>query len=267
MSTKRQISPSGAARALKQTKLQFGNKMASSADGKSPLRTPTREEEPGQVSEGSPSDQRYPDGKLDKAPEERSAQESTKADPKQSSPAPQIHQSPSNSKKFIITERVGDIFDAPDGAVIIHACNCLGSWSAGIAAAFKQRYPKAFAKYAQHCKANTPNSLWGTALLIPPSETKGPRHYVGCLFTSRKYGSGKDSPAQILAKTGPSMEDLLELMRKATTKDVISEIRICRINSGLFAVPWEKSKIVIEELEVAEGNLPKEIIVYSLPTS
>lgn len=143
----------------------------------------------------------------------------------------------------------------------------MGSWSAGIAAAFKQRYPKAFAKYALHCKQNTPNSLWGTGFLIPPMEVKGPRHYVGCVFTSRRYGRGKDSPTQILAKTGPAMEELVNMMRKATAKETITEIRICQINSGLFSVPWEKSKAIIEGQEVGDGDLPKEIIVYTMSTS
>lgn len=178
----------------------------------------------------------------------------------------QISPPPSNSKTFVVKDRVGDIFDAPDGAVIIHACNCMGSWSAGIAAAFKQRYPKAFSNYALHCEQKTPSSLWGTALLIPPMETKGPRHYVGCVFTSRRYGRGKDSSTQILAKTGPAMEDLVEMMRRSTAKDTITEIRICQINSGLFSVPWKKSKAIIKELVVGDGDLPKEIIVYTQPT-
>jgi ADP-ribose 1''-phosphate phosphatase len=266
MSTKRSISPPGAARALKQTKLHFGKKMATPADNQPQHRMSTKEEEPTEAGKFSKPSQNDSDVENENTPAVSLAQEVTTKETKETLPPPETLQLPPNSKKFVITDRVGDIFDAPDNAVIIHACNCLGSWAAGIAAAFRQRYPKAFAKCVQHCKTNTPNSLWGTALLIPPMETKGPRHYVGCVFTSRRYGRGKDSPAQILAKTGPAMEELVEMMRKATVKEVITEIRICQINSGLFAVPWEKSKSVIEELEAGEGDLPKEIIVYSLPT-
>jgi hypothetical protein len=70
------------------------------------------------------------------------------------------------ASNFTITEITGDIFDAPDNTVIIHACNCMGSWGAGIALAFKQRYPKAFQAYTQHCKSQDPTSLIRTALLI-----------------------------------------------------------------------------------------------------
>lgn len=34
------------------------------------------------------------------------------------------------------------------------------------------------------------------------------------------------------------------------------EVRMCRINSGLFGVPWERSKEVIEGLELGEGEVP-----------
>jgi len=60
------------------------------------------------------------------------------------------------SNRFSITELVGAIFEAPDNTLIIHACNCLGSWNAGIAKAFKERYPNAFASYKKHCDQRTP---------------------------------------------------------------------------------------------------------------
>ncbi|KAF3891950.1 hypothetical protein GY631_4499 [Trichophyton interdigitale] len=38
-----------------------------------------------------------------------------------------------------ITEIEGDLFLAPEGAALIHACNCQGSWGKGIALEFKNR--------------------------------------------------------------------------------------------------------------------------------
>ena len=38
-----------------------------------------------------------------------------------------------------ITEYAGDIFTVPEGSVIIHACNCVGEWGAGFAAALRQK--------------------------------------------------------------------------------------------------------------------------------
>jgi len=46
----------------------------------------------------------------------------------------------------------------------------------------------------------------------------------------------------------------------------VERIHMCQINSGMFSVPWEKSRKVIEELEVEVGmDIPREVFVYSLP--
>ncbi|KAK3073581.1 ADP-ribose 1''-phosphate phosphatase, partial [Teratosphaeriaceae sp. CCFEE 6253] len=122
-------------------------------------------------------------------------------------PAPQPTPADSPRETLLVTEEPGDIFAAPPNTLLIHACNAAGSWGAGIALAFKSHYPAAFAAYSQHCQLTNVDTLLGTALLIPPS--KGERHFVGCLFTSRHFGRRKDAPAKILAATGPAMEDLL----------------------------------------------------------
>jgi ADP-ribose 1''-phosphate phosphatase len=165
---------------------------------------------------------------------------------------------------FNLSEVSGDIFSAPDGTLIIHACNCLGSWGAGIAAAFKQRYPNAFNVYRNHCKNLSPDELLNTALLIGPMDGSK-QHWVGCLFTSKAYGKKKDSPGQILDATTPAMKDLIEQMAEAGGE--IKEIRICQINSGLFAVPWVKTKAVLRSIELEENlEFPRDIVVYSLPS-
>ncbi|KAF2403649.1 hypothetical protein EJ06DRAFT_466545, partial [Trichodelitschia bisporula] len=145
---------------------------------------------------------------------------------------------------------VGDLFDAPDGTVLIHACNGVGNWGAGIAAAFRQKYPNAFRAHVNHCKQRSPKSLLGTAQLIPPLEKTGRKHYIGCLFTSARFGRYKDPPHEILRNTGPAMEDLLRQVSHFARQDHISEIRMCQINSGLFAVPWNDTKDVVEKIEI-----------------
>ncbi|RMZ22927.1 hypothetical protein D0859_13037 [Hortaea werneckii] len=216
----------------------------------------------------------------------------------------------------------GDIFAAPSNSLLIHACNCEGSWGAGIAKAFKTHYPSAYQIYHAHCTSHDPEDLIGTALLIPTfrgddhdddstrTRTKSNgetntrtaagnkqsksseqqdkhHHFIGCLFTSRSKGAKKwDSPSQILEATGSAMRDLLEQVVKqqsdpkrtvgedpssstshhsdeedddrkkkeqtAQNSQAVEEIRMCKINSGLFNVPWEKTKAVIEGIEVPE---------------
>ncbi|KAI6905562.1 hypothetical protein KC318_g12088 [Hortaea werneckii] len=242
------------------------------------------------------------------------------SDPSNKSPSQTINSTHTTCLKVV--ESKGDIFSAPPNTLLIHACNCEGSWGAGIAKAFKTHYPSAYEIYHDHCTSHTPEELIGTALLIPtshggddddddnstqtrttsnrktntttagnkqpnPSEQQRKhQHFIGCLFTSRSKGAKKrDSPSQILDATGSAMRGLLEQVakqefnskstvgedssstptnhdeednegkkkkkgQKAQGAQVVEEIRMCKINSGLFNVPWEKTKAVIEGIEV-----------------
>ena len=160
--------------------------------------------------------------------------------------------------------------------------NCEASWGAGIAKAFKDRYPKAYEDYADHCEEHG-HSLLGQALLIPPLETStpsnqdhngddegfhegaatAPKHFVGCLYTSRAFGRKRDKPARILEVTKPAVEDLLRriaewnVMVEAERGDgeKVGEVRMCKVNSGLFGVPWEKTKEVLEGIDVSRSDV------------
>ncbi|KAF2143851.1 uncharacterized protein K452DRAFT_285889 [Aplosporella prunicola CBS 121167] len=187
-------------------------------------------------------------------------QASTKPDTnKQNTSPPPPPPPPSTTPRLLIKETVGDIFDAPDNAVLIHACNCIGSWGAGIALAFKQKYPKAFSFYRGFCAQGRAKP--GTALLISPRD--GQRdHYIGCLFTSVGHGKRADAPAVILRQTKPAMEDLLRrIARNRRESGFPAEVRMCRINSGLFNVPWEDSKGVLAGIEV-EPDMLTGVVVY-----
>jgi len=166
-----------------------------------------------------------------------------------------------------LTEKTGDIFAAPPNTLLIHACNCEGSWVAGIAKAFHDRYPHAYDAYAAHCDEHS-HSLFGQAQLIPPRDDDGDsKHFVGCLFTSRSKGRKKDSPGRILGATRLAMEDLLSKVDEWNVKagdvgEKVGEVRICQINSGLFAVPWVETKAVLESIDVSGFDV-KEIKVVS----
>jgi ADP-ribose 1''-phosphate phosphatase len=154
--------------------------------------------------------------------------------------------------KIILTERKGDLFDAPANTLLIHACNCVGSWNAGIALAFRKKYPVQYAIYQAHCKSRTPNSLLSTCLIIPPQPNSGgPQHWIGCLFTSRKYGRGKDSKDDILDSTDSALQGMLEQLEDLKKKP--KYVRMCKINSGSFKVPWSETKKLIEALTYKEG--------------
>jgi len=113
-----------------------------------------------------------------------------------------------NTKLTYVT---GDIFAAPPNTILIHACNTIGSWGAGIALAFRSKYPDAFEVYKAHCKAHSNDELIGTCLVIQekPLAEGGNGHDIACLFTSKAYGRRKDSPEEILGATRGAVKDLL----------------------------------------------------------
>ncbi|KAF2083467.1 hypothetical protein K490DRAFT_51567 [Saccharata proteae CBS 121410] len=163
-------------------------------------------------------------------------------------------------------EEVGDIFDAPENSVLIHACNSLGEWGAGIASAFQRRYPNAYKEHIKHCKGFEDGiAPTGTAQLIPPANGDSPRHYIGCLFTSVRFGNSRDAPGTILANTGPAMLDLLRQIREVKKDNPVAEIRICRINSGLFHVPWPSTEAVLNGIDLEEG-METEMTMFQRPT-
>ena len=193
-----------------------------------------------------------------------------------------------------VTHHTSSLFLAPPHTLLCHATNAQGTWGAGIALAFKKSYPSAFKIYTTHCSKWPSSALLGTTLLIPPqhkSPSKTEReaqHWIGCLFTSEKKGKGKGSKESILEATGEAVGDLVRKVGEVDGVGVegegegvgdgsgkggdgnsggkgerIGEVRMCKINSGLFGVPWEATREVIEGVEVGEGDL-EEIAVYSL---
>ncbi len=138
-----------------------------------------------------------------------------------------------------------DLFTAPKGSILIHACNCRGVWGSGIAKEFAKRFPNAYNVYRAKCVTEG-NTLLGKCLLIPSGG-----YTVACLFTSKNYGQFVDSPAKILESTKTAVEDLIK--QNVDNKP----LNICKINSGLFRVPWNDTKQILK----ASGA---EFTVYAL---
>ncbi|KAJ7065197.1 hypothetical protein C8F01DRAFT_1124647 [Mycena amicta] len=134
---------------------------------------------------------------------------------------------------------VGDLFDAPPHSILIHSCNTRGSWGAGIAVAFKEKFPEAFAEYKAVCERDGA-ALLGSCLLI-----RGSEYDVACLFTSKDYGRRVDSPEKILAATQLAMADLIE-----KNKDHPKALHACRLNGGKFKVEWGLTESLLEALQV-----------------
>ena len=156
-----------------------------------------------------------------------------------------------HSASLQLSYHKGDMFaDAPQGCVLVHACNTQGHWGAGIAKAFKQKYPQAYIDHHNFCVKDHGKSNpvpTGTAQLLAPRDGDK-QHWIGCVFTSAKYGKVKDKPDEIIVNTARAMQMLLQLVGMVTEN--ITTIRMCKINSGKFAVPWERTEEVLKGLEM-----------------
>ena len=165
--------------------------------------------------------------------------------------------------KLQIQEQSEDLFKSPLSSILVHACNCKGSWSAGIANRFMSKYPQAYVHYSQLCMKQKEALLGKSEIIVskisrkyttedPNSELQ--KYFIGCLFTSYDYGRNKDNMTEILKYTKSAVDDLLlkvtEWNKNASEKDQIKEVRMCKINAGLFNVPWDETKKVIEEISV-----------------
>ncbi|KAK6438928.1 ADP-ribose 1''-phosphate phosphatase [Oleoguttula sp. CCFEE 5521] len=174
--------------------------------------------------------------------------------PRRATPATKpTETAPAKSTHLTMKEEIGDLFDSPPNSILLHACNCRGSWGAGVAAVFKKKYPAAYKVHVAHCKATKAEDLLGTAQLIPPqaSDAKsGESHWIACLFTSVDVGKKKGSRESILEATGEAMQGLLKQIDEVEESVTISSIRMPKINQGLFDVPWERTQAVLESIKV-----------------
>ncbi len=134
-----------------------------------------------------------------------------------------------------VTTIKGNLFNAPKGSILIHACNTRGVWGAGIAREFAKRFPKAYSKYMSVCREQG-SSLIGKCLLIQEND-----YVIGCLFTSKNYGRFADSTGKILDATRLAIAHLI------AQNEHNRPLHTCKINSGLFGVPWHKTKEILKE--------------------
>lgn len=132
------------------------------------------------------------------------------------------------------------LFDAPKGSILVHACNAQGVWGSGIAKEFKKRFPESFQFYHELCN-DFKSDLLGTTIICP--EENG--YVVACLMTSNNYGDFKDPPSEILINTRLALPSLLQEKNR--------QIFSCKINAGLFNVPWESTQIIIEDIIAESG--------------
>lgn len=137
-----------------------------------------------------------------------------------------------------IIYKKGDLFTAPPGSVLLHACNCKGKWGSGVAVGFKAKFPAAFREYVIDCE------MYGNQLLGSVLGYEDSGYLVTCMYTSRGYGANVDSPREILEATKKALADFLPFTDFVKAKIAVHSPKI---NSGFFRVPWERTEALINE--------------------
>jgi ADP-ribose 1''-phosphate phosphatase len=149
----------------------------------------------------------------------------------------------------MITYKKMSLFDAPKDSAIIHACNSMGVWGSGIAKEFKTRYPHSYKEYLDTCTIfnGETGSAAGTASMS--SAHVDEVHWVGWIITSHNYGPKRDSIAEIKVHTTLALQSLCHKLYKAHPNyegdNPLFDVYSNKFNSGLFAVPWEDSELIL----------------------
>lgn len=162
--------------------------------------------------------------------------------------------------------------------ILIHSCNCGGSWGGGIAYQLAARYPKAEEVYVDACNKYG-NQLLGKCLFIP--SYKNDDLVICCLFTSAFGGASHDYKRSILNYTKQGLQAVRtwlyegkDAIHDEIQKDINSvinkldkplkdhKLEMPKINSGIFGVPWEETESVLEEF--GAGTQTLNFTVYSL---
>ena len=82
------------------------------------------------------------------------------------------------------------------------------------------------------------------------------RIYVASLITSYHYGRLVDPPDEILANTAKALESyetqirLIQESNRRSGLDPVGDVWAVKFNSGLFRVPWEQTKAIIEARKI-----------------
>lgn len=148
----------------------------------------------------------------------------------------------------MITHKTMSLFDAPQESVIVHACNSQGVWGSGIAKPFKEKYPHSFTDYNRFCLlANEERgTACGRAGLSSFHESEP--HWVGWIVTSHNYASQKDPVELIKINTTLALMELCKKIYMGHSSEEYPSIDVYsnKFNSGLFAVPWEDSELILK---------------------
>lgn len=126
----------------------------------------------------------------------------------------------------------GDLFRHPGLHALAHGCNCAGAMGKGIAAEFRDHYPKMFAEYKRRC-ADGRFALGDVFAWVEGGLT------IYNLGTQKTWRSGAVMSAIETATTA-----MVRLAEQAS----IATIGLPRIGAGLGGLPWPEIRAFLGAL-------------------
>ncbi len=135
----------------------------------------------------------------------------------------------------------GDLFADTSLSAYAHGCNCAGAMGAGIAVAFKERWPRMFDEYRARCA----DGRFGLGDVFVWSEGDATIYNLGTQEHWRKK-------AQL-----PAVTRALAKMVSLAKASGVERIGLPRIAAGLGGLDWPKVKAALE----AAGDEPAVTLV------
>ena len=125
----------------------------------------------------------------------------------------------------------GDLFAPPEVRAYAHGCNCAGTMDAGVAVAFKKRFPRMFEEYRQRCADG--------------------RFHLGDVFV---WSEGDETVYNLAIQDNWKTRPKVAALTKALVKTLelaehgrVERVGLPRIGAGVGGLDWPRVRKVLSE--------------------
>jgi O-acetyl-ADP-ribose deacetylase (regulator of RNase III) len=141
------------------------------------------------------------------------------------------------------TFQKGDLFHTEGLRAYAHGCNCAGTMDAGVAVAFKRRWPRMFEEYVERCKDDRLHL--GDVFVWSEGDE------VVYNLAIQQHWKAKSKLAALVRAVGK--------MTKLAEQAGVARVGMPRLGAGLGGLEWRRVKSVLEE---AGAATPVELVVF-----
>lgn len=134
----------------------------------------------------------------------------------------------------MIEYRDGDLL-ADRSEALVNAVNCVGVMGAGVALAFRRRFPENFRAYAAACRRN--EVAPGRMFVFETGAESPPRYLVN--FPTKRHWRDASRMEDIVAG--------LQSLREEVRARAIGSVALPALGCGLGGLPWPEVRAVIAE--------------------